>query len=151
MPRFVNMTKGHSSVIKETLNSTVHSAPVVTVVAIGTTSFSAADLMKKEGAEGINFVYYNEPNIDEKSIASNLSNAHMVIVMGELDNSSLFDSVIRVSKRINLLTIGIGIAGIRYFYSGFNRYDPFVLISSEKLLFIQRRFQVRSATRFKDW
>ncbi len=138
MPRFVKMTRDHSSVNKETLNNSVHSAPVVTVVAIGATSSSAADLMKKEGAEGINFVYYNEPNIDEKSIECDLSNAHMVIVMGERDYSSLFDCVVRASKKINLLTIGIGIAGIRYFYSGFNRYDPFVLVSSEKLLFIQQ-------------
>jgi cell division GTPase FtsZ len=138
MPRFVNMTRDHSDVNKESLNSTVHSAPVVTVVAIGAASSFAADLMRKEGAEGINFVYYNEPKLDEKFIESDLSNAHMVIVMGERDYSSLFECVVRVSKKINLLTIGIGIAGIRYFYSGFNRYDPFVLVSSEKLLFIQQ-------------
>ncbi len=138
MPRFVNMTKGHSSVIKETLNSTVHSAPVVTVVAIGTTGCSAADLMQKEGAEGVNFVCYYEPNIDEKSIEGDLSNAHMVIVIGELDNSSLFDSIIRVSKRINLLTVGIGVAVIRNDYLYYSEFDTFVLVSSEKLLLIQQ-------------
>jgi hypothetical protein len=78
MPRFVNTTSNHSSASKEILNTSVHSAPVVTVVAIGATGSYAADLMPKEGAEGSNFVYYEEHNIYEKSIESDLVNAHIV-------------------------------------------------------------------------
>ena len=57
MPGFVNMTKDHSSASKEMLNSTVHSVPVVTVVAIGATGRSAAELMQKESSKGNNFSY----------------------------------------------------------------------------------------------
>jgi cell division GTPase FtsZ len=122
---------------KETLNATVHRKPVVKVVAIGEEGLAAVELMMTEGVEGVRFVFYNHSHVTDESITADLLGAHLVIIMGVFD-PELFSQVGRVSKGINLLTIGTGVTRSESYDVDAGLFDSLFLVPQDKLVKAQQ-------------
>jgi hypothetical protein len=133
MPRLESLEGDRAKTNKESLNDTVHSAPVVKVVAIGVIGSEASALMIKEGIEGVGFVYYDNSPVSDESIKADLLDAHLVIVMGVIDDATLFGRVGHISKGINLLTIGIGVTGPEPCALTADLFDSLFLVSEDQL------------------
>jgi cell division GTPase FtsZ len=122
---------------KETLNATVHRKPVVKVVAIGDEGLAAVELMMTEGVEGVRFVFYNHSHVTDESITADLLDAHLVIIMGVFDQE-LFSQIGRVSKGINLLTIGLGVTRAESYDVDTDLFDSLFLVPQDKLVKTQQ-------------
>ena len=121
------------SINKQALIATVHRNPIVKVVAIGVSGREASAQMIKEGIEGVSFAYYDKAPVADESIMNDLRDAHLVIVMGAIDDATLFSRVGRISKGINLLTIGMGIKGSEPCVLKADLFDSLFLVSTDQL------------------
>jgi hypothetical protein len=133
MPRLENLEGDRAKTNKEVLNDTVHNAPVVKVVAIGVIGSEASALMIEEGIVGVEFVNYDKSPVSDESIKADLLNAHLVIIMGTLDDPTLFSRVGRISKDINLLTIGLGVTESKPCALKADLFDSLFLVSTDHL------------------
>ena len=133
MPRLESLEGDRAKTNKEVLNDTVHRTPVVKVVAIGVIGSKASALMIKEGIEGVGFVHYDKSPVTDESIKADLLDAHLVIIMGVIDDATLFGRVGHMSKGINLLTIGMGVTGPEPCALAADLFDSLFLVSEDQL------------------
>ena len=89
--------------------------------------------MIKEGIEGVEIVYYDKSPNSEDAIRNELLDAHLVIVIGTDGDACLFNTVGRISRSINLLTVGIGIASSQPCAMTMDAFDTLFLTSCEQL------------------
>jgi cell division GTPase FtsZ len=129
--------------IKKSLQSTVYHHPEVKIVSIGAIAKQAVNLMINEGIAGVSFVHYefkfDQDAISDTALASDLMNAHMVIIMGVLDERYLafFERIGQISQTKNLLTLGILVATSPLNSVDKNNlsaaYDTVFLVSADQL------------------
>jgi hypothetical protein len=89
--------------------------------------------MIKEGIKGVGFVYYDKSPVTDESIKADLLDAHLVIIMGVIDDATLFGRVGHISKGINLLTIGMGVIGPEPSALKADLFDSLFLVSTDQL------------------
>jgi len=134
------LQKTKSYRIRKALNLSLRQSlpPFVNVVCVGEAGKEAALLMQKEGLIGADFVYYNQASITEDAVSKDLENAHLVIILGVLNshNVDIFNCIWRVSKRINLLTLGIIIkeTDVDFFTVDQQSMNTAIFVSTETVL-----------------
>ena len=117
--------------------------PQFTVVAIGAIGIAAAALMIKEGIEDVDFIYYETTDIAEKLLINDLTKVRRAIVIGEVSdtNSELCIRVGRISKALDLLTIGMFLLAVDSNLSALDDqaysevFDSVALMSADCLAF----------------
>jgi len=102
-----------TDIIKNTQSADVYPGKVVKIVSIGVAGKQACELMVDEGVKDVIFLHFESrleyEAVTDEELAADLMNAHMVVVMGVLDERhvAFFKKVGQISQSHNLLTVGI--------------------------------------------